>query len=87
MTKIETPAAPLTEMIYADRIEAKVQRILDRKMRQVAHKSEADQAAYRKRQYHVICDEMAIHSERAFVKACGFHSDGSLTLGDMARSA
>lgn len=65
--------------------EQKITRSLDRKMKQVAHKSPAAQASYRACQEAILRAQMAAHAEAEFVKACGFHSDGSPTLGDRAR--
>lgn len=65
--------------------EAKIATILDRKMKQVAHKSQPEQAAYRDRQEAILRGKMAAQQEREFVKAMGFHSDGSPTLGQRVR--
>jgi hypothetical protein len=67
-------------------IEQKIAKILDRKMRQVAHKSPAAQASYRARQQTILRDQLAAQHEAEFVKAVGFHSDGSPTLGTLART-
>lgn len=65
--------------------EQKIARSLDRKMKQVAHKSPDAQASYRARQEVILRDQIAAQHEADFVKACGFHSDGSPTLGQRAR--
>lgn len=65
--------------------EQKIARTLDRKMKQVAHKSPEAQASYRARQERILRDRMAGQQEAEFVKAMGFHSDGSPTLGQLAR--
>lgn len=64
---------------------ARIAKILDRKMAQVAHKSRSAQVAYRARQEAILRAEMAMQQERAFVRACGFHSNGEPTLGQIAR--
>ena len=66
-------------------IEQKIARSLNRKMAQVAHKSAEAQATYRVRQERILRDEITAKHEADFVRACGFHSDGSPTLGQMAQ--
>ena len=66
-------------------VEQKIARTLNRKMAQVAHKSPAAQASYRARQETILRNQMAAKHEAEFVKACGFHSDGSPTLDQLAR--
>lgn len=66
-------------------IEQKIARSLDRKMKQVVHKSPEAQASYRARQERILREQIAAKHEVEFVKACGFHSDGSPTLGQLAR--
>ena len=66
-------------------IEQKIARSLIRKMAQVAHKSAEYQVSYRVRQERILRDEISAKREADFVKACGFHIDGSPTLGQMAQ--
>ena len=47
-------------------INAKIERALARKMRQVAHLSPAEQAAYRVRQERVLREQAMINHEREF---------------------
>lgn len=64
--------------------EQRIASILVRKQRQVAHKSPEAQASYLRRQEAILRAEWAAQMEREFVNACGFHSDGSPTLGQRA---
>lgn len=67
--------------------EQKIARILKSKQLQVAHKSPEAQASFLARQENLLRSQMAMHQESEFVKAMGFHSDGSPTLGDRARGS
>lgn len=65
--------------------EQKIVHALNRMMKTVAHKSPEDQASFRARRERDLRADMAAQQEAEFVKAMGFHSDGSLTLGQLAR--
>ena len=64
--------------------EHKITRSLVRLQKQVAHKSPAQQTAFLTRREADLRNQAAIHQERRFVRAVGFHSDGSPTLGQLA---